>query len=220
MKTKNCPFCGEEILETAKKCKHCGEWLNDNNESAAEVHAAPKKVVEQSVETPNGTPGFFEYYLEDVWAPGRESKDGPAYYPRFDFKGVLPRKRFWISSILIGVVYGTLSSLFFTMAAFGMSGGGMSFWQIIGTILMLATLPLFFVKCIEMQIRRLRDIGKSGWLLLLHLVPFFGALVLMVLFLFKGSDTGVTKWNKKDFVELVSIAVLVICCMIISQILL
>lgn len=27
METKLCPYCGEEILTTAKKCKHCGEWL-------------------------------------------------------------------------------------------------------------------------------------------------------------------------------------------------
>ncbi len=30
--TKLCPYCSEQILITAKKCKHCGEWLEDNNE--------------------------------------------------------------------------------------------------------------------------------------------------------------------------------------------
>ena len=27
--TKNCPYCGEEIMAVAKKCKHCGKWLNE-----------------------------------------------------------------------------------------------------------------------------------------------------------------------------------------------
>lgn len=27
---RRCPYCGETILSTAKKCKHCGEWLDSN----------------------------------------------------------------------------------------------------------------------------------------------------------------------------------------------
>ena len=30
--TKSCPYCGEEILLVARKCKHCGEFLDDSRE--------------------------------------------------------------------------------------------------------------------------------------------------------------------------------------------
>lgn len=33
--TKRCPFCHEEILEAARKCKHCGEWLEDPPETTS-----------------------------------------------------------------------------------------------------------------------------------------------------------------------------------------
>ena len=38
--TKRCPYCGEEILAVAKKCKHCGEWL-ETKENEKEKKACP-----------------------------------------------------------------------------------------------------------------------------------------------------------------------------------
>jgi len=32
LNTTKCPYCAEEIKGEAKKCKHCGEWLNKNEE--------------------------------------------------------------------------------------------------------------------------------------------------------------------------------------------
>lgn len=48
--TKRCPYCAEEILADAVKCKHCGEWLNRSATPATPAEAA-KPVYSQYQET-------------------------------------------------------------------------------------------------------------------------------------------------------------------------
>ncbi len=41
--TKICPYCGEEILAVAKKCKHCGEWLDGTHSDRHQGKGVPQK---------------------------------------------------------------------------------------------------------------------------------------------------------------------------------
>lgn len=47
---KPCPFCGEQIMETAKKCKHCGEFLDPVLRSSAEKSQQSEKIIVQNVQ--------------------------------------------------------------------------------------------------------------------------------------------------------------------------
>jgi len=40
---KTCPACAEEIQDLAKKCKHCGEWLENESDDVAAPASTPVK---------------------------------------------------------------------------------------------------------------------------------------------------------------------------------
>jgi uncharacterized membrane protein YhaH (DUF805 family) len=54
--------------------------------------------------------------------------------------------------------------------------GGLGVWFLVFVVVLLIFLP----ASITVMIRRLHDIGLSGWLILLWLIPYLGALFLFV----------------------------------------
>lgn len=58
-KLANCPFCGEEILAIAKKCKHCGEFLDGNDRTS--VVNFPRKSENKEIKLWEGTPSGLYY---------------------------------------------------------------------------------------------------------------------------------------------------------------
>lgn len=55
----------------------------------------------------------------------------------------------------------------------------------IDTISTIAALP-FLLPSLAVQTRRLHDLGRSAWWLLLHLVPYAGSFVLFIFSIMKG----------------------------------
>lgn len=53
---------------------------------------------------------------------------------------------------------------------------------------------LTFLPGLAVMVRRLHDVGKSGWMFFIALVPIIGAIWLLVLFV-KDSESGENKYG-------------------------
>jgi uncharacterized membrane protein YhaH (DUF805 family) len=54
---------------------------------------------------------------------------------------------------------------------------------------------IVFIPGLAVAVRRLHDIGKSGWMYFVILIPIIGAIWLLVLF-FTDSQVGSNKWGE------------------------
>ena len=88
-----------------------------------------------------------------------------------NFKDRTNRGDFWwailgyfILSIVVSIVGGII---------FGNTNSGTN---LLSTIFSLAT----FIPLLALEVRRLHDIGKSGWWILIDLIPLVGAIILIV----------------------------------------
>lgn len=81
MATKKCPFCGETILESAKMCSFCGNWVETKQPKAkAPKPKAPQhKLKSQTTQPMPQTPGYHTQPMSQATQPMHQA---PQYQPQ------------------------------------------------------------------------------------------------------------------------------------------
>jgi uncharacterized membrane protein YhaH (DUF805 family) len=117
-----------------------------------------------------------------------------------DFSGRASRSEYWwvaLATAVVWLVLGVLSAVAgvpgSTVAADGTSEPGPGFYPfaLVFAVLFFATI----VPNLSIGVRRLHDVGLSGWLLLLNLVPYLGGLAIFVLSLL-GPKPGGARFDR------------------------
>lgn len=104
-----------------------------------------------------------------------------------DFKGRARRKEYWMF-ILFGVIIGVVLTLIEIMT------GTFNYFVNFGPLSALFSLVIF-IPNLAVSVRRLHDIGKSGWMILIILIPIIGAIWLFILMI-RDSEPGQNKYGE------------------------
>ena len=107
-----------------------------------------------------------------------------------DFNGRARRREYWMFALfnaIVLVVLTVLDSLIGTGNITGSSGSaGLAFSANLGLLSGLYALATI-LPGLAVAVRRLHDTDRSGWWVLIGLVPFVGGIVLLVFFVLEGT---------------------------------
>ncbi len=98
------------------------------------------------------------------------------------FEGRASRREYWMFTLVYLVLFLLISAVDYLIGLSGMLYG----LGLLSGILSLACL----CPSLAVAVRRLHDIGRSGWWVLLVLIPFFGGIVLLVFAAMPGQQSA------------------------------
>lgn len=99
-----------------------------------------------------------------------------------------------IRLLAFGVIWGLITTLLYLIGILLWSALGPSAVSLILAVISVFTLPAAIYSIIILPRRRLHDIGKSGWWLLLLIVPLANILLLLYMYFTRG-DEGVNAYG-------------------------
>lgn len=110
-----------------------------------------------------------------------------------DFSGRASRSEYWWFCLLMAII--SFGIGFISGIITGVSGSG-TFGRILQGIVSLA----FLLPSLGVAVRRLHDINKSGWWLLLGLIPVVGAIILIVWYC-QPSDPRPNAYGEEPYMQ-------------------
>jgi uncharacterized membrane protein YhaH (DUF805 family) len=96
-----------------------------------------------------------------------------------DFNGRARRKEYWMF-VLFNMIFAIVAMILDNVLGIAMEGIG--YGPLYGLYLLAIIIP-----SIAVGVRRLHDIGKSGWMMLISFIPLIGGIWLLVLFVTDGN---------------------------------
>jgi signal peptidase I len=132
--------------------------------------------------------------------PPELSRDMSARATLFSFRGRISRSRYWEFSVLTNIASALLlfaiSILFFQIAASTRESGTAGEHAPILFVLIAMLLDAFGVwVSLALQVKRLHDRGRTGWLVLLNLIPVLGPLALIIDTYFLPGKPGTNRYG-------------------------
>ena len=103
-----------------------------------------------------------------------------------DFRGRARRSEYWYF-VLFNGIFSIVAIVLDNIL--GLASRELGYGVLYGVYSLAMIIPNLAVS-----VRRLHDVGKSGWFLLIALIPIVGAIWLLVLY-FTDSDFGSNKWG-------------------------
>lgn len=98
----------------------------------------------------------------------------------FDFSGRARRKEYWFFYLYSTLLFSLLAGLTSIKEEFGI----VSLIYLVGA----------FIPTLAVTVRRLHDVGKSGWMIFINLIPLIGPIWFFVL-LVTGSESSDNKYG-------------------------
>lgn len=101
----------------------------------------------------------------------------PIIHHYADFKGRATRQQYWMF-VLMYVILSLAISVLMIVDTFS---DALAFLGPVVTLLFIVFLVGTFIPALSLLVRRLHDIGWSGWWCLLNFIPYIGGLIVLIL---------------------------------------